>query len=736
MHFTLARTLGCTPVTVLHAAATPAETGCLKQPTRAWRSGEGVWEIMIKIAPACRFVGLGLCTGLAVAAPVRADDAGPAIIVTGQPLPPLRSDAVYGGQQVTADRLRSTASGRIEDALAQVAGFQQFRRSDSRSANPTAQGVTLRALGGNAASRSLVLLDGVPMIDPFFGHVPLSALAPERLSAVRVTRGGGAGAFGSGAVAGTIELASAGADQLGLVEGDALVDDRGESALSGTLAPRLGGGFAVLSGRWERGQGFWTTPESQRVTASARARYMTWSMALRGVAPLSDSVELQARGLLFGDQRTLRFTGADSTASGEDASLRLVGKGRWAFDLLGYVQARNFSNVVISSTSYRKTLDQRATPATGWGGKAELRPPVSGGHALRLGLDWRVASGTLYEDAYAAATGLVTARRTAGGRNADLGAYAEADLHLGALTLTGGARADRWTIAGGWFQEASAAGAITTDNRFADRSGWVGSLRGGGLVELARGLSLRASTYTGLRQPTLNELYRPFTIVSSSGLKTVIVTTTANAALVNERLSGFEGGLDFALGPGLRLSLTGFDNRIAQAVANVTTATTETSTTVRIARTRMNLDAIRARGIELAVAARWKTLQADGSLVWTRARVEASGAALALDGMRPAQTPMLAASATLAWQPRPRWRLAATVKHVGAQFEDDQQTDRLPAATTLDAFVQLPMTRTVQLVLRGENLFDAAVVTRNQAGSLDLGAPRTLWVGLRVMVGR
>ncbi|HBQ54524.1 MAG TPA: hypothetical protein DD790_08550, partial [Erythrobacter sp.] len=63
-----------------------------------------------------------------------------------------------------------------------VAGFQQFRRSDSRSANASAQGATLRALGGNATSRALVLLDGVPMSDPFFGYIPFSAIAPERLA--------------------------------------------------------------------------------------------------------------------------------------------------------------------------------------------------------------------------------------------------------------------------------------------------------------------------------------------------------------------------------------------------------------------------------------------------------------------------------------------------------------------------------------------------------------------------
>ena len=89
-------------------------------------------------------------------------------------------------------------------------------RASSSSAAPTAalptpraQGATLRALGGNATSRALVLLDGVPMTDPFFGYVPFNAIAPERLASIRVTRGGGSGPFGSGALAGTIELESA-----------------------------------------------------------------------------------------------------------------------------------------------------------------------------------------------------------------------------------------------------------------------------------------------------------------------------------------------------------------------------------------------------------------------------------------------------------------------------------------------------------------------------------------------
>lgn len=151
-------------------------------------------------------------TALAAGAPVLAEDAAddaqrkPAedIIVTGQGLEETPSSTIYSVTTLERETIISSASGRIEDVLLNVAGFQQFRRSDSRSANPSAQGVTLRALGGNATSRALVLLDGVPIADPFFGYIPLSAIAPESLGQIRVTRGGGSGPFGAGALAGTM----------------------------------------------------------------------------------------------------------------------------------------------------------------------------------------------------------------------------------------------------------------------------------------------------------------------------------------------------------------------------------------------------------------------------------------------------------------------------------------------------------------------------------------------------
>ncbi|MBV7259046.1 TonB-dependent receptor plug domain-containing protein [Erythrobacter crassostreae] len=637
------------------------------------------------------------------------------IVVTGEGLRQAPSIGAYSITEIDREAIVSSGSGRIEDVLENVAGFQQFRRSDSRSANPSAQGATLRALGGNATSRALVLLDGVPISDPFFGYIPFNAIAPETLGSIRVTRGGGSGPFGSGALAGTIELESADARTLGPVSASLLVNDREETEASAALSSQLGAGFGVINGRWDRGQGFFTTPESQRVPATARAAFDSWQVGLRAVAPITPNIELQARGSLFEDARTLRFEGADSRIEGQDASIRFVGRGSWEFDALVYVQARNFSNVVISSTRFVKVLDQRNTPSTGLGGKIEVRPPINEAHTVRIGVDYRKSGGELQEEAFSAFTGNLRERRRAGGTNSNLGFFVEDDWQIGPLLLTGGLRADYTNIEDGFFRAVDSGGALVTETIADDRSDWAVSWRAGALFYASRKLELRAAAYTGLRLPTLNELYRPFVVFP--------VVTQANAALENERLRGFEAGMTWQPADPVVLSLTAFDNRVENAIANVTLQPN--------LRQRQNLPAIDAQGIEATLAMKFGQISFDGSLAYTDATIDGEGASIALDGNHPPQTPDFAASATMAWEPAEGWRFAGTLRHVSGQFEDDQETTILPAATTLDLFAQAPLSRKFSIVMRGENLFDEEIVTRNSAGAIDLGAPRTVWIGLR-----
>ncbi|MEO6589518.1 MAG: TonB-dependent receptor plug domain-containing protein, partial [Pyrinomonadaceae bacterium] len=107
---------------------------------------------------------------------------------------------------LSADEINTTAAPTIDDTLRQVAGFSLFRRSGSRYANPTSQGVSLRGVGASGASRSLVLFDGVPLNDVFGGWILWNRVSPIAVERIEVLRGGASSLYGSDSLSGTINI--------------------------------------------------------------------------------------------------------------------------------------------------------------------------------------------------------------------------------------------------------------------------------------------------------------------------------------------------------------------------------------------------------------------------------------------------------------------------------------------------------------------------------------------------
>src|SRR5215210_1142669 len=137
------------------------------------------------------------------------DAASEAIVVEASRLPDAEASAPFTVTAVGAEELRRAPQLRLDDILrAEIPGFSLFRRNSSRTANPTTQGVTLRNFGPNGAGRTLVLLDGIPLNDPFAGYVLWSQVPPASLESAVVVSGGGAGLFGNEALSGTIFLIS------------------------------------------------------------------------------------------------------------------------------------------------------------------------------------------------------------------------------------------------------------------------------------------------------------------------------------------------------------------------------------------------------------------------------------------------------------------------------------------------------------------------------------------------
>ncbi len=659
------------------------------------------------------------------------------IFVIGRPLDAPLGDAAYA---ITTLQPRE---GGLENSLRGVAGLTQFRRTDARSANATSQGATLRGLGGNASSRALLLLDGVPQTDPFGGWVTWPAFAPERLSAVRVTRGGGSGSAGPGALAGTIEMESIGAfDTQGLTAA-AAYGSRNSVEANALLAGRLGEGHGFIDLDYARGDGFVPIIARQRGSADIAAPYEQISLAARGVAPLGGGTQLQASFLAFTDRRTRGTILSGNGGDGADASVRLVHRGRWQWQGLAYLQMRKFQSRFVAVDATRatvtQTVDQYNVPSTGIGARFEVRPPLGDDVELRIGGDWRRTSGETNEFfTYVAAK--PTRLREAGGVNATLGAFAEASVRPGTdLTLTGGARIDRWTISNGRLIERTiATGALLRNEIAPDRSGWEPTGRAG--IAWERGqVTLRSAAYLGWRLPTLNELYRPFRVGADA--------TAANPALAPERMRGIEAGLRWAWTgatghhgdvlyqpPRVSFSATLFTNRLTKPIANVTLGSGPGTFPgvgfVAVGgayRQRLNVDAITSTGVELDASASSGDWRVDASAAFTNARVRSTGLALALDGLRPAQVPKLTSSVTLGWR-----RVSVTARYVSAQFEDDGNSRRLADALTFDASAEIPVASRLTLTLRGENLANARVEAAiSGAGLIERATPRTLWLGVR-----
>lgn len=663
------------------------------------------------------------------------------ILVLAHPLPTPPGNATYSTEVLGREDLLREGPNRLDAILRQSAGFQTFRRSDSRTTHPTSQGATLRALGGNAAGRALVLLDGVPQEDPFGGWVPWAALSAERLSFARITRGGGAGAFGAGALAGTIELVSQPLEPR--IQGFARAEYGSFDswlAASSVQTP-VGKGVLSLSGQFEDSDGFYLVPREQRGTADVRASTRAWHVEARGAVPVGDAEELSVRVLGFGDKHLNGVAFAPNSSDGLDASARFVSRGDWTWDVLAYAKVRGFDSgfaaVAADRNSANPSLDQYDVPATGFGARAEVRPPVGDGHVLQLGLDARWNTGKTKER-FRFMEGAFTRHREAGGDALIAGAYVEHSWEASPdITLTGGARLDHWRMSGGFREERDAADhSVLLRQDFTARHDWQASGRVGASWKPWQAVELRAAAYTGFRVPTLNELYRPFRVGND--------ITEANPELDPERLAGAEVGLRYQPIEALGIDVTLFRNTVRDAVGNVTVGfgpgTFPTAGFVPaggVLRLRQNIDRVRSQGIEARGHLTFGDWRFEGSYAFTDAEVRRFAAAPELEGRRLAQSPRHTAAVGASYAQANRWGASVAGQYMGKVYEDDLNSRALSDSFTVNGAAWVMLRRDLRLEVRGQNLFDATVEAGKTAnGILTLATPRAAWLSVTWQFGQ
>lgn len=659
----------------------------------------------------------------------------PDVVVTGARLPPAAGEAAFSLVRLTAADLRTAQ--RLDEALTAVPAVSLFRRTSSLSANPTTQGISLRAIAPSGAGRTLVTLDGVPLNDPFGGWVIWSQVPTESLSGLDIIRGAGAGPYGAGALTGVIRLRERD-DGNGI---DGSLADRGGARLGASGATSLGLLRLVLSGLYEHTDGYVPVRGPAAGTADTPLDLEVRSAAVRVDLPMASAI-LSLRAGAFEEDRGSGLAGARATAGGNSLSATAAAQPtgtRPGWRLQVWRRESDLANTSVAVAADRNSTtpanDQFATPATGWGLNAAARAvqPLFGGRLEgEVGADARVNEGETRER-FRFIGGAFTRSRIAGGETTVAGAYLDGAWAGGPWLVAGGLRQDHWQNREGRRLERDlATGASTLDETDPDRSGEVFSARFGVRRRLSNGQSLRAAGYSSFRPATLNELHRPFRVGND--------LTEANAALVPERLSGLEAGWGWA-GDRASVAATAFWTRVEDAIVNVTVGAgpgvfprAGFVPAGGVLRQRLNGGTIKARGIELDGRLELDdSLRVRAALSATDARLDGGQSAPQLTGLRPAQAPIWSATAGLDWQAGDRLRLAGDLRWEGRRFDDDLNSRVLEAATTINLRAEWSVNRRTTLWIAADNLFDTGVeVSETATGVTGLGAPRSVTIGLRL----
>lgn len=693
-----------------------------------------------------RWLWLLLCVLPAIGGASAAGQTPERVIVTGERTTVSAEESGFAVTVLERAELERAPALRLDDLLRDsVPGFGLFRRTSSRVANPTTQGVSLRNIGPNGAGRTLVLLDGIPQNDPFGGWVYWSRLPVAALERVEVEQGGGAGLFGNAALGGTIALFSRQLRPDGLAL-EAQGGSRGTYEFSLAGQKSFADSAVAVFARADHftTDGYPTVRADQRgpvdIDASSEADLIEGGLQWR-LNP-THTLTLKASG--FREERGNGTPLTNNATRAADFSAALDGEltgGGVSYQFQVYGQLRDFRSFFTAVDAARETetpsLDQFNVPAEAAGGSATVNVPLFGNtNRLLAGVDARWVEGETRERfRYVAGSGGFTRTRDAGGRQIFAGIFAEdAWRPAPTTTVTVAGRLDYFTDADGHRRETDLfTGTPTLDERFLTRDDWAANGRLGVSQSFLREtVRVRGALYSGFRVPTLNELYRPFRVRND--------ITEANPALKPERLYGAELGAELRPAKTVRLSAGGYYNELHDPVANVTVARGPATVAPfgvipagGVGRLRENLGRAQIFGLEATTT--WAPTQAwqlSASYLFSRGTVVAAPAQPALEGKRLAQAPDHQLVAALRWTPIPRLGFSLQARLVGEQFEDDLNTLRLDAYATVDAAIFYEFAAGWQARIAVENLFNTEIQTGKSAdGLVSIGAPRLVNVGLR-----
>lgn len=637
-----------------------------------------------------------------------------------------------------------TAAKSVSDFLRMIPGYTTKDFQSSTVTSPSNAAPSLRGLGGTSASRTLVLLDGVPMNEPFAGWMHWPRIPIGLVNRVEVVRGGSAGVWGDRAMGGVINVLTI-EPRANSVTVNASAGSYGatHTGVVGTLRKdRVG---LLFAGDVMGMSGWHNVPTSIRGPIDKNVNSRDKVLYAKGVFDVTPLIQLHLTGNYMSDSRhngsVLKHN--DTEVTDLRSGLRWVTAGGSAITANVYGSHTAYhsssSSDALDRQSETPNLNQFDVPSDALGGQLQWARRVLGVHDVSAGADASTIKGEVNEDiSYSRTTSTFTRRRHVGGHQRLVGVYLADAVSVGATTrLFGTVRRDSWRN-----DDASRVIHNLTDGSLVSDSSYVPTTDSHlsysvGLQQSAgQRLSFRGSVYQSFRAPTLNELYKPFTATGN-------VVTEANADLRPETLRGVDIGADFSPNSHWVTRITAFWNTVTDPVQEITIAAAGNTAKViapcgQIAaggtcRQRQNLDEFITHGIEAEVEVHPHPLWSfRGNYAWNPTEVTKASTQPQLVGKSARSNSRHQYSAGVAYTNPAHVNISVTTRFVGRRYDDDLNSLLLESFYVTDARVSRQVTAKVRLYVSAENIFDREYpVSRAASGFVRVGSPRLFEGGMQ-----
>ena len=625
--------------------------------------------------------------------------------------------------------------------------------------HPTGQPVSIRGFGTSTTINTLVMIDGVPINDPYFQTVDWSRISKNSIERVEVIRGGGATTlWGNMAAGGVINIVTRQPTATGVqgdlsygsynttnvnVGGTAIVNDRLKMGLAYNHAQSSG--YNLTPAQYQNANLAPTASKADNVDFSA---YFNPTDQLRMFAKAYFH-QAYEDGLVFNiahnSWSAYRMLLGGSYKIDENSSIHAS---LWAGGgVFGTINAANGSYTLLNTSATNQFVSQiESAPNIDQGGAIFYSAEVGLVKDIKIGVDARRVAiydtNNLFSSASSPATTFIT-----NGEHRLEGVFAQGTLHFTTVPvdITVGLRQDFYQALNANVLTVNSATNLTVPNSSATSF----DPRVGLKFYMTDEFVLRGAIYRNFSAPGMNQMYRSFASGSSF--------TATNPNLQPMINFGQEVGFDFTWQQ-MTLSFTFFNNNLDNFIDFVTVCNANAVCAAPFTRAAglspsfttinqyNNVGNAQFQGYELIGS--WQPfpqLRLTGAFVNTNAYLTNSFfPALERTGVQLGQVPTWTVTASAEWRPLPELALTATLRSFPGYWNDTGHTRWNDAATLLDLGASWSPAKAVDIYASIQNVTNFQYLAQGyQTTSFEgqfvnpsvipsLGMPLTAVAGLRV----